>query len=1568
MATDRKKTTGLGAVGKKDLPDGRPEGVSISVPSSPHDNSMWFQIINTHLSGLEARLAPLKRNVPNAIINTNPIDTIDRLMESFFGDAETIEHKCSNDGGKTLDPAKFFEYLTKAFSKIVTIIDSKEAQQFYSIEDRAVILENCQRNLSFMAAIVPGVSAEFEKYVSDPDNGGVVPGAFRPLGSTSGVRRSNTQPYLGVATVPGEATQAETAPASEAVPSSTNRRSSIPISSEQLYPARARRKTLRPIAAPREKQSTLVGLDDMARKFSEDRDNGVLEIDDVVAEPVPTAVTSFENVQADPVGHITSMLPPPMVEAIAEQEAQHKLEAVQRAALKEFEKLFVEAYEDYFREYAKIYHQAIALINSEEAEPVKKAAHVLEGEKLIEDLEVDLMKDPEEIAEIAYGLALEKMNATPESYPGFLEFYLERGKLDYDVQFKHHAKAVFAENSRKFVDNYLPIFLAKMVTPQGVKRTLNIHYNAITDAQKNGNPVPKDLEALEEIIGQIILKDAVILYEDWAPRLASALASQTFLSLGENLYRSKKPELAWGLYFYQESKREITDQVYQPIFDAYLPLCEEYQDVLRPDVQANVDKITAEYAATVAGVATDTVDLSTDIQTGETELSDEDLLALDEALDQGVVVETGEAAVSREELAEINRYENEDSFGEMDFSDDGFSGADLTAQGDRVSTLELQLRKMMDSMSGVHIHELPQEITLDSVIIGDDMPYEVSDNKLPPLPDVIDPATFMGDDKSFKNFVMSILQSPDKVVEFRGYAFGITDIGGFIMAKDGWIILQDKVTEQIEYYDELGQFHEKNSEVVLGTWYFRPPNMLFPARRPAAGEKEQSRPLSMTIEDVRAFYNKMPKDYIRALYMKSFEDSAGIADPFPNFVTEDPFKYDGSAEALLSSLGEDPNLTVGPTAIGAPDVVSEVLTHLPSTTELYGAMDENDRPTMPPAADITQDEITRPKIPALKKKSSGWKYALAAAAMTAMGAMGYSGYKATQQNSLDSAVSSSSASNANSAKPVDSAKVAEVLNTQPQPVMTVTPKPVVQPPVVDIDKLPTRTYVSQTVLDQIPSKYTRAVVETGKLTVEGNGLGWAAQIATPFTRIATPQQQAKINELMHELNVGLYASSVKKYENAANVNAILMDPSHAEYNRVKFLIKPNVMGNPYNWDWKIFSRKTGKSWDVQAAYEYYQTFENEAMARNMDRHSPGVLHMGAWGGDVVEVYKDAKFMTFMVDVADVIGIDLKPPTTGSVDPSLLRKKAPEAPSFVPGLDNAPGNIQPVENKTGFLSPNAPDLNFGFGTMYGNGTQIEQPKYTFNFKPAAVDVEPASFDVDLSDLEPSVLALGGIDDISVDVDLSEFNGSTLADTVLDDSIDVDLSDLNALAEADAFDAEWDNIAAQHEAQKVVSPFAERVAQVKSNRREALMKRGEVWVPSLSDDMSGSAMLAFENGFLKECTSASQQQKVRVILSKVRLSSLEEYEALEDGSTYAKLSEKDVDALRNALHEPSIEDELAAIDAGWDLDEPVAPAVKLEDELAAIDAGWDLEEQTPESAMIVDVTRKINQRVGTVRLSA
>jgi hypothetical protein len=424
----------------------------------------------------------------------------------------------------------------------------------------------------------------------------------------------------------------------------------------------------------------------------------------------------------------------------------------------------------------------------------------------------------------------------------------------------------------------------------------------------------------------------------------------------------------------------------------------------------------------------------------------------------------------------------------------------------------------------------------------------------------------------------------------------------------------------------------------------------------------------------------------------------------------------------------------------------------------------------------------------------------------------------------------------------------------------------------------------------------------------------------------------------------LYDSSVKKYENVRNVNAILMNPQHPEYNRVKFLVKANVMGNPYKWDWEIFSRKTGKTWDVQKAYEYYQVFEKEAMERNMDRHSPGVLHTGAWGGDVVEVYKDAKFMTYMVDVAGVVGIDLKPPTTGLVDPSILNNQVPGAPGVTPGVDQQPGSGQDIQNKTGFLSPNIPgNLNFGFGSIYGNSGLIEQPRYTLDFKPAAAEAELASFDVDLSDLEPGVQAFAGVEDVSVDVDLSEFNANTLADTVMDDSIDVDLSDLEEVA----FDAEWDTIAAQHEAAKTAPTLAESVDRVKSNRREALMKHGEVWVPSLSDDLSGSAMLAFENGFLKECTSESQQQKVRAILSKIRFGHLESYEALEDGSTYAKLNEKDMNALLAAVNQPSLDDQLAEIDAGWNLDEA---------------------EVTPEREMIVDVSRKVNQRIGVVKLSA
>lgn len=1548
MSTDRKKTyAGLGTMGQQKLSSKGPEGSSISIPTSVGGDFSWFPIINTHTIGLVDRLAVLKEKQPGAIITSNPIAKIEKLMKNFFGNEAELLFQCSTDHGKSLNPAKFFEYLTKAFSRIVKIIESPEALQFYNLEERTVILETCQRNLGFMAAILPGVALEFEKYAAE--NGGVVPGQLRPMEGAP--RRSITQPYLTAAPAP------EGVPSSEAVPSSNQRRSSIPISSAQLYPAQARRDTVRP--APLSKRSvTLAGLDELALDFETKRDSGAIAIEEVLSGDVPDIAIPIEaNVPGEHVGITTSMLPPPMVEAIAEHEAQKQLEALQRDADKEFEALFTEAYESYFDDYSKTHARAVELIHSTEADPAKRQNDVEEGEKLIADLN-ELMKDPEEIAKISFGLALEQMDADPEKYPAFASFYLERGKLDYNEHFNQHGKNVFSEKSRDFVDLYLPALLQKMVTADALKRDLGIHHRKILALQDANEIVPQDLSSIDEIIQQIVKKDPNVLREEWPDKLATALASQTFLSLGEALYKTKKASLVWGLYFYQADKRELADQVYQPIFDAYLPLCHEYQDALKPDIQEDMARIADEYAAQIAAesgaapvnVGT-AVDRSTEFTVGETDLSDEDLLALNEAIDNEMVIETGEEGVTYAEMQEIlateAREKNAASFGEVDlfdgFDDEPTVEIPVPAPSSRISSAELKIQNMMRSLgSDVHIFEQPAEETVSdvpqgAVIVEGSLAHEVSGEKLPPLPAFIDPNDYLLPE-DYKKWVQGLIKSKDKVAEVNGYAVSICSLGGYIMAKDGWIVFEDQATENVNVTDDLGRQRVERHTRTLGRWYFRPPNTFFPVYRPASGN-DVTEPVSMTVEQVQAFYNSMKRHELKALYNRSFGGKEGVADPFAEIPDNEPLfapvitvmgsAFDGSANVEAQSQTPTDTTTVVDSGMNGDGFVQ-----LPSAVEELGAMDESERPTLPSIGK--------------KKQRSGWKVALAAAGMAALSAVGYNGYRASQTDSTEGPVASSSVSNSDGAKPVESAKVAEVKSAQPQPVMTAPPQNPNVPPatVVNVNDLPVRTYVADEILEKIPSKYTRAVVETGKYTVEPNGLGWAAQIATPFTRIASPKQQAQINELQHELNVGLYASSVKKYENAANVNAILMNPQHPEYARVKFLIKKNVMGSPFDWDWKIFSRKTGKAWDVQAAYEYYQTFENEAMARNMDKHSPGVLHMGAWGGDVVEVYKDAKFMTYMVDVAGIVGIDLKPPTTGSVDPSMLQNQVPGAPGFIPGVDQ-PGVAPSMQNKTGFLSPNISDkFNFGSDSFYGNsGNLFEQPQYTVNFKAAAVESEPASYDVDLSDLEPSVLALGGIDDVSVDIDLSELNANTLA--AADDSIDVDVSAFNTVSEEDAFDAEWGNIADQHEAKNVVNPLFEKVTRVKSNRREALMKHGEVWVPSLSDDLSGSAMMAFENGFMKECTSESQQQKVRAVLSQIRMGNLEEYEAMEDGSTYAKLSEKDMNALRTAMNEPTNAEILASVDAGWGFEEP---------------------EQTAEGAMIVDVSRKINQRVGVVKLSA
>ncbi len=139
-----------------------------------------------------------------------------------------------------------------------------------------------------------------------------------------------------------------------------------------------------------------------------------------------------------------------------------------------------------------------------------------------------------------------------------------------------------------------------------------------------------------------------------------------------------------------------------------------------------------------------------------------------------------------------------------------------------------------------------------------------------------------------------------------------------------------------------------------------------------------------------------------------------------------------------------------------------------------------------------------------------------------------------------------------------------------------------------------------------------------------------------------------------------------------------------------------------------------------------------------------------------------------------------------------------------------------------------------------------------------------------------------------------------------------------------DAMWDQIDAEQE-------LSSRIAMVKADRTQALLERGEVFIPHLSQTSDGSVRIAFENGFLRQCTTSEQMDRVQH-LADIRFRDMVEFTSNADG-VYARLSPEKLAEFADAIKTPEVEvsfSELAADDAQ-----------RLEDEalLAEIDAGWD-----------------------------
>ncbi|MBD3328294.1 hypothetical protein GF340_03235 [Candidatus Peregrinibacteria bacterium] len=131
------------------------------------------------------------------------------------------------------------------------------------------------------------------------------------------------------------------------------------------------------------------------------------------------------------------------------------------------------------------------------------------------------------------------------------------------------------------------------------------------------------------------------------------------------------------------------------------------------------------------------------------------------------------------------------------------------------------------------------------------------------------------------------------------------------------------------------------------------------------------------------------------------------------------------------------------------------------------------------------------------------------------------------------------------------------------------------------------------------------------------------------------------------------------------------------------------------------------------------------------------------------------------------------------------------------------------------------------------------------------------------------------------------------------------------ELEKIDLDWDEFLTEEE------KLAEWAKTIASDRKGSLKAKGEVCIPPLRDDVPGGCRTALLNGFIKECKTAWQQEKIEELFAGLRLNEVE-INPLENGTVIGKLTNAEKLAEANRIinmTEAQVEE--AELDEGWDM---------------------------------------------------
>ncbi len=440
------------------------------------------------------------------------------------------------------------------------------------------------------------------------------------------------------------------------------------------------------------------------------------------------------------------------------------------------------------------------------------------------------------------------------------------------------------------------------------------------------------------------------------------------------------------------------------------------------------------------------------------------------------------------------------------------------------------------------------------------------------------------------------------------------------------------------------------------------------------------------------------------------------------------------------------------------------------------------------------------------------------------------------------------------------------------------------------------------------------------------------------------EKSQKLVELKNETN---FASGAYYYQlfHGMGPEQLAQAKQDSRYSSLIRYLEGNIIKGPIEkWENPYLDNARAR----EAAENFAKEFELPMLALHYDARSPGNIHWGGAPGDVRNLADEkGEWVPFFAKGVKIVLGEASAEKTRDIDLDE-DQNAPTAPKqhIVPGNNPSVSPDGGVPGKTGLLNYRDADSEVmitGYTEMDTDRdtevtlTDMESEDYPAGPSMAGVvipfaiprrkrkqealkkadDTDPEITtgkweDVDLSDLEetpakktPAVTIKSSTLSPDLEKELAEIEDGWFTDVKQPEAkkpaVKVKSSTLSPDLEKELAEIEdgWFTDVKQPETK--VPTLDERIVSINKNmtsRRQALLEKGEIYVPSLSEDLNGSVMLAIKNGFLKQCYSGQQQDRVEAIVNKLRITHFDEYEVTEKG-TLAKLSADKLAELQNAL---------------------------------------------------------------------